>query len=466
MDRNPFSAGRWVFGKQFFGRRPLIANLLESDEPCIWLIGKRRVGKTSLLREMERVVNKSDGRDFALFWDMQGSYDAEGLFDSLYDALEDSVDSYPEYWDDLDVEADQEKACPQLLKKLARLLQRKDRKLILLIDEAEELINVGKQDPVQLSKLRRFMQTNRNTQTIMVSSPRLEQLGNTVEMETSPFLHGFVAFFLGNFTAEESELVLRQGFQDSEVIHRIVELSDGNPFELQLIAKNFFHDRDLNSILIQLETNPTLNLTIEVNFNLLSEDEKEFLKAVHCGPIPFQDYEQGITSKLVRMGYLKLGPDDELSVSSFFQQKWLSINLMGDREIAEPQAPEVVTGVVLNVNHKQTVLRRIVDIYRIFLELAQKGERMEKQDGCFLVSSENAVLLDEKALTLVKAESGRKPWFIAVEETTAFLEQYAEHDESWSLYRLHQMWKKGVEQYSEKEFLDLMMLIAEEAALG
>jgi len=90
MKRNPFSAGRWVSGAQFFGRKSLIKNILEANEPCDWVIGKRRVGKTSLLRQLENLVMNNQDDAFALYWDIQGSYDTKGLYDSLYDALEDS----------------------------------------------------------------------------------------------------------------------------------------------------------------------------------------------------------------------------------------------------------------------------------------------------------------------------------------------------------------------------------------
>ena len=465
MGRNPFSVGRWVCGRQFFGRDSLISDLLQSHESCHWIIGKRRIGKTSLLRQIERRVNLQDPNRFALFWDIQGSFDGTGLLDSLCDAMEDSEDNFPEKWTDLDFDFQDESAPATLLKKFSRCLQQRDMRLLLLIDETEELINIGKQDPGLLSKIRRFFQTNRNAQTFIVSSPRLEDLSHSVSMDTSPFLHGFSVSYLGNFSWESCKNLLSVGIQDIKLMQRIFDLTDGNPFEAQIIAKNYFEVGSLESTLVQLETNPTLNQTIEVNFNLLNEDERSVLRDIHCGPVPFQDFERALTVKLLRMGYLKKSGREDFTISSYFQSKWLSLNLI-DYTQAKDAPADVATGILLNVQHKDTILKRVVDIYQIFLEIAQKGKRLESPSDCFQLSQESkTVVLNRDHLQLVSETRSSRPWLIAVEELKLFLEQYVEKDDTWSIFRFHQMANKGPEHYSEKDFLDLMMLIAEEASI-
>ena len=47
--KNPFIAGNWVRGSNFFGRQKLINEILEGDRHFIWVAGTRRLGKTSLL---------------------------------------------------------------------------------------------------------------------------------------------------------------------------------------------------------------------------------------------------------------------------------------------------------------------------------------------------------------------------------------------------------------------------------
>jgi hypothetical protein len=47
--RNPFIAGSWVRGENFFGRPKVLQEILEGGRHSLWVVGARRLGKTSLL---------------------------------------------------------------------------------------------------------------------------------------------------------------------------------------------------------------------------------------------------------------------------------------------------------------------------------------------------------------------------------------------------------------------------------
>ena len=57
--RNPYVAGYWVSGDHFYGRERLIDELLHGFERCFWIIGNRRIGKTSLLKQLEHLCQDS-----------------------------------------------------------------------------------------------------------------------------------------------------------------------------------------------------------------------------------------------------------------------------------------------------------------------------------------------------------------------------------------------------------------------
>ncbi|MET0555985.1 MAG: hypothetical protein ABW221_23295, partial [Vicinamibacteria bacterium] len=74
--RNPFIAGSWVRGDNFFGRTELLREILEGERDSQWVVGARRLGKTSFLKELEyRVLQSRDTPFVALYWDLQGSAD-------------------------------------------------------------------------------------------------------------------------------------------------------------------------------------------------------------------------------------------------------------------------------------------------------------------------------------------------------------------------------------------------------
>lgn len=464
--RNPFSVGRWVSGSQFFGRQNLMRTLMDSEDSCSWVIGKRRMGKTSLLREMERRLNQDTKDQFGLFWDIQGSYDADGLFDSLYDAIEDNQDLYEERWEKIDFDLEEHKDTFQLLKYLARSAGRAGFKLYLLIDECEELINVGKSHPALLSKLRRLFQNNRHLRTIMASSPTLSNLGKDLSMDTSPFLHGFSVSYLGNLRQEDCLSMLGLGIQDRAIANRIYDLTDGNPFEAQLVAKHYFDTPDLEAILLDLETNPTLNQTIEVNFRLLEEDERTILKEIHCGTLPFQDFERAIVVKLSRMGYLKESANGH-ELCSYFQGKWLASHLLdGESSHSETYPGEVLEGIVITKNQPKELLRQVLEVYKLFLELAQTKQRVQRlADRPQFSERDNTIILDLKTLPLETEKRDQANWMIAIEETGFLIKEMCQNSDSWPVFRFQEMLDSGLEQYTEKDFLDLMMLISEEAKL-
>mgnify|MGYP003512965795 CR=1 FL=1 len=89
--RNPFIAGSWVRGDNFFGRANLLREILEGSRDSLWVIGARRMGKTSLLKEVEARTQASKETPYlALYWDLQGSADARGLADGLIASIEDN----------------------------------------------------------------------------------------------------------------------------------------------------------------------------------------------------------------------------------------------------------------------------------------------------------------------------------------------------------------------------------------
>src|SRR5258708_8088639 len=90
--RNPFIAGSWVRGDNFFGRSGILREILEGERHSLWILGARRLGKTTLLKELEHRVQQSSQSPFVpLYWDLQGSGDAPGLPATFLGRVEDSA---------------------------------------------------------------------------------------------------------------------------------------------------------------------------------------------------------------------------------------------------------------------------------------------------------------------------------------------------------------------------------------
>ena len=89
--RNPYITGPYVLGRRHYGRSDLLDRLLHGESHAYWIIGNRRIGKTSLLRQLETLV-LTDERLLLVFWDMQGCNSIERLGCYLADAIQERLD--------------------------------------------------------------------------------------------------------------------------------------------------------------------------------------------------------------------------------------------------------------------------------------------------------------------------------------------------------------------------------------
>ena len=84
MPLTPYVVGQWVRGQSFYGRGELLEEILRGNRNCLWLLGTRRVGKTSVLKQLEFLALDSEElRYFPLFWDLQGSDEPQDLVESF-----------------------------------------------------------------------------------------------------------------------------------------------------------------------------------------------------------------------------------------------------------------------------------------------------------------------------------------------------------------------------------------------
>src|SRR3954471_20216749 len=92
--RIPYVVGRWVRGQNHYGRERLTEQLLQSPDSAIWLLGTRRMGKTSMLRQLEMIADAPESHFVSLFWDMQGCETTRDLSEELFNALLDVADRF------------------------------------------------------------------------------------------------------------------------------------------------------------------------------------------------------------------------------------------------------------------------------------------------------------------------------------------------------------------------------------
>jgi len=331
--RNPFIAGSWVRGENFFGREDLLREVLEGQRHSVWVAGARRLGKTSLLKELEHRVLQSTHTAFTpLYWDLQGSGDARGLAEGLLSSVEDSEAfrrATAVSVDDLE-----SLTVADMLTALVRRTVKSGWRLLLLMDEPEELLTVARVDPGVLPKLRRILQKGPDVRAVLTSTKRLLRIDDRTDFATSPFMLGFSPpLYLTPLTPPEARTLLARGRFPADDVEKIVERTGCHPFLVQLIASRLFESRDLSATLDQVAADEMVSNFFSVDFQTLDGDERAALEEVSREGARSRTEiaralgrpEETVDTLLFglgKMGYLS-DEDGRYRVGNWFFDRWL-----------------------------------------------------------------------------------------------------------------------------------------------
>lgn len=278
--RNPFIVGSFVRGDDFYGRQALLSEVLDGERQSVWALGARRLGKTSLLRELEHRVQRSRETPFvALYWDLQGSGDARGMAETLLSSVEDA-ESFRRATD-VSVEDLESLPIAEMISTLVRRTVRSGWRLLLLVDEAEELLVVGRGDPGVLARLRRVLSRGPDVRTVITATRLLARVDEEARMPTSPFLQGFIPpVYLTPLSPEEGRSLLARGGFSERDVDLLLERTACHPFLLQLLASRLFESRDLAATLDQIASDEMVANYFSVDFSTLEEAERTLLSEI------------------------------------------------------------------------------------------------------------------------------------------------------------------------------------------
>ena len=287
---NPYRVGPWVVGNEFYSRGGLLQDIRSGPVDSLWIIGNRRVGKTSLLRAVEHQAANSP-ENLPLFWDLQGDTSEAQLIESFLEAVEDAQ------WHELDrrwstlVMPETVRSISKALRHVAAHARHHHCRLLLLCDEIEGLNQIGQSEPHVLSGLRRVMQHNPMLRAVLASTRRLSRLYAIQSLaDTSLFLEGFEPRYLTSFDDDTANQVIcrTQSDQplrvDEALMSQLRHFSGNHPLILQKICSQLF-DPSSNAL---HPFNPTefvlddqLSGTFQQDFDSLTPDEARLLLAIN-----------------------------------------------------------------------------------------------------------------------------------------------------------------------------------------
>lgn len=337
----PFVVGQWVRGNRFYGRAAQISEILEGHQDCIWLLGTRRIGKTSLLKQLELISGTSRNPSyFPIYWDFQGADTPSELHLNFKDALMDVDERLERLGIRLqDVEAEDLFVS---LERLRHQLRAKKLKLLLLCDEVEELIQLQRTEPSLPRKLRHALQSREDIRTVLASTIRLWALSQQAE-DTSPFLHGFTPpLYIERFSDEEARSLIEQWHLPPEerpnfevgVADVIREHCDNHPYLIQLVCKRYLESGGLKDAIEQVATDRMVSYFFSVDFEMLSEPEQGIIRVIaRQSEVASSglgeelslglDALQGNLRRLENLGYIRRNQEHRFVLANYFFRRWL-----------------------------------------------------------------------------------------------------------------------------------------------
>jgi tetratricopeptide (TPR) repeat protein len=241
---NPYIAGAPVMDEDmFFGRQKLLARLLNVlHHNSLMITGERRIGKTTFLYHLKKVLAADEGTEYQFFpvlIDLQGVPETQFFAALMSDIVEALAVSSPtretlrfrpgvERYDGRDFSHDVQRVLDELKTRTSRRV-----KLALLIDEVDVLNEYSESINQRLRSI--FMKTFSESLVAVMSGVGIKR---TWKSEVSPWYNFFDEVELSVFTREEAEELIRTPVRgvfryEGAAIERILELSRLKPYLIQ-----------------------------------------------------------------------------------------------------------------------------------------------------------------------------------------------------------------------------------------
>lgn len=331
MSAVPYVVGQWVRGTRFYGRRSELAGLI-SPGRAQWIAGLRRMGKTSLLRQLERIAAETarDRPVVPVFWDLQGVDGEEELGLSFADALLDAGEVLKSHGvaEAPTADTDLPASCARLLGSLKGA----GADLWLLCDEADEAMGFRAAASSRLQSVFRAVLETPGGRLVIASSLRLCDRAAD-DPQVRDLVSGFAPpIYCGALADDEARALLRQTQLPVEARPRLdpataesIAAECGNhPMLLQILGRRHHELGDLGEALGQVAADRMLPHLFAVDFDLLAGFERDLLRKLAEGE-PSREMDSvpdGGLDRLKALGLVRRGAEGWRIPNRFFAS-WL-----------------------------------------------------------------------------------------------------------------------------------------------
>ncbi len=335
--KNPYIVGSFVHGTDFYGRYNLTDELLDERHQCIYLVGNRRSGKTSLLHHLE--TRESPPNQAIIYLNLQATESNRVKMGEYFlSQLKRRINHLP-YLTNMDFTKPRD--ISDVVTELAEEAERNQTSVVLLWDEAEEFINVN---PDCLKRLRAAFQHSIAMRTVLAATNRLSALNDLCQnWASSPFLSGYTTRYISPFTDEEAVNLIRQVNNldgpvrvETKLLNQIKKYTGNNPFLIQLLCDRLYQTSgSLRKITEDdLIVDDQLADFYQIDYDALSPSEQSILNEIATKTrVPVSELEHTLEINLdqlrsyldglKQLGFVREKPRGEYEISNTFLLTWL-----------------------------------------------------------------------------------------------------------------------------------------------
>jgi len=325
---NPYIVGSPVLSSHLYGRDELIQRCYHDVNNNIWLLGRRRSGKTSVLYAIEEfALEKKEW--FPVYVTLEDCFGDADIKKSFLRDLRNNLRRF-ELNEEYQPPAE-EHSFADLVDDICEWLNERDIGLLLLLDEFENMEALGEEGIRLDAKLRVVLGGRKLRLRMIIAASRVLR---TQKLVTSPFIGLFRVEYIGAISeAEGKNLILQEKNPeieirvDDKVIDKILDVTACEPYLCQYLCNKLYHPD--NSLRVPKDADLTqLDMTLDQIFTLdyayLKEEEQEILlKVAQVDQIE----SLSVPQELIKLGYIKQ-VNNHYNIGNYFLEVWLKVNFI------------------------------------------------------------------------------------------------------------------------------------------
>lgn len=386
--KNPYNNGNVIWEVElFYNREYLVKELIQPDPRAYYIRGNRRIGKTSLLQQINRQLLNSENA-LPIYVDLEGVESIMDLAEYFQWAINKTLDA-------IGLPAVVFKENEKIFDTITAWLkynQQINRHSFLILDEAEELLGLSNNDLARLHRI--LVKGSKNLTVIITATNRLQEFFHRHDGKTN-FLENFITKPIGGLSSEDAEKLIRQSQHpnsrvevDETTVKNIIRYAGTHPFLIQRLCFNLFENGTLRKVQEKdLVLDKELRDIIRIDFNHLDPDHQQVL--LHFS------WEQGLSTntingftktktdsillELEQLGFLR-SEGQQYYLGNYFLAQWLEEQQPPVPLIKNglPEAHEGETGYNIDKQTTKETITHTMQKLNVFISYSHKDEAFKE----------------------------------------------------------------------------------------